>query len=62
MSLNDDKFYIVWQACLQLGRCDEIAEYINISRDGILHALNEGRNLESYIEKGPEVDRCPKVG
>ncbi len=48
---------IVWQACLQLGRCDEIAEYSTTSKDDILRALREGGNLESYVERRPEVGR-----
>jgi len=44
-----------WQACLQLGRCDEIAEYSTTSKDDILRVLREGENLESYVERRPEV-------
>ena len=47
---------------LRVGRCDGIAECINISKDGILLALYERGDLESYIEGEVEVDRSRKAG
>lgn len=47
---------------LRVGRCDGIAECINISKDGILLALYERGDLESYIEGEIEVDRFRKAG
>ena len=47
---------------LRVGRCDGIAECINISKDGILLALYERGDLESYIEGETEVDPSRKAG
>ncbi|KAL9594717.1 MAG: hypothetical protein Q9219_006881 [cf. Caloplaca sp. 3 TL-2023] len=45
----------------RIGRCDGIAECINTSKDGILLALYERGDLESFIEKEPEVNRPLKA-
>ncbi len=42
--------------------CSLDAVIRSLSKDGILSTLNEGRNLESYIEKEPEVDQLPDTG
>ena len=47
---------------LRVGRCDGIAKCINISKDGILLALYERGDLESYVEGEVEVDRSRKAG
>ena len=46
---------------LQVGRCDGIAECINISEDGLLLALYERGDLERYVERELEVDRSRKA-
>jgi len=35
---------------------------MDISKEGILRALYEGRDLEGYIQRGPKADQLPKVG
>ena len=45
----------------RVGRCDGIAECIDISKDGILLALFERGDLESYVESEVEVDRSRKA-
>ncbi|KAL8671373.1 MAG: hypothetical protein Q9168_004121 [Polycauliona sp. 1 TL-2023] len=46
---------------LRVGRCDGIAECINISHDGILLALYQHGDLQSYVESKPDVDRSRKA-
>ncbi|KAL8967441.1 MAG: hypothetical protein Q9197_005428 [Variospora fuerteventurae] len=46
---------------LRVGPCDGIAECINISKDGILLALYERGDLESYVESEVEVDQTRKA-
>ncbi|KAL8810789.1 MAG: hypothetical protein Q9223_002259 [Gallowayella weberi] len=45
----------------RVGRCDGIAECINISKEGILLALYERGDLESYLEREIEVDQSQKA-
>ena len=47
---------------LRVGRFDGIAEYINISKDGILFTLYERGDLESYNKREVEVDGSRKAG
>ncbi len=47
---------------LRVGRCDGIAECINISEDGIRLALYKRGDLEAYIESEAAVDRSRKAG
>lgn len=69
---RDDEEYINDANCQMLeiekavyqrvGRCNGIAECINISKDGILLALYERGDLEKYVEAEPEVDPSRKAG
>ncbi|MCJ1436414.1 hypothetical protein MMC27_005793 [Xylographa pallens] len=47
---------------LRVGRCDGIAECINISADGIRLALYKRGDLETYIKSEAGVDRPRKAG
>ncbi|KAL9123461.1 MAG: hypothetical protein Q9217_007098 [Psora testacea] len=68
---RDDQEYINYVNCkmletekavyLRVGRCDGIAECINISEDGILLAFYKRGDLENYIKIEAEVDRSRKA-